>query len=413
MKGDEALNLMGSVGLCLSEFLPNSLFCCHELFQGRSKGFDVGRALQARSFDFEEAISMVLYGINTLEEFHVTSTIRDVVGNIKTLLLFIQILILADGGGVFRLEDSALQADFHFILPTLLLIRKESEGKVLMPSRLKNCSQCFNIASVRRHVCDDSIPQIATASTTVNEEVEQTASIDGQAKTITEASLRRHMKLEDNGGISSLPNTEIFKKLALLGYATDSDKLTFQKGNFSQQWRFFIHTILHCLSPKKTSWEQFSSNIATAIIYLATNSTFNFLKFIFDTMVKNLDNPHKFLMYPRFIQIYLNKQKRLLQPHTRTYPTPILTQKVFSNMKQVTRCYSGEDIPLFPSMITAPKISPSRITSSPSLSPQHTPISAPSTSPPPITDSTPTAEEPAPMPHESPVTPPKSGRSGK
>ncbi|GJW62546.1 hypothetical protein Tco_0111881 [Tanacetum coccineum] len=117
-------------------------------------------------------------------------------------------------------------------------------------------------------------------------------------KTITEASLRRHMKLEDNGGITSLPNIEIFEQLALMGYATDSDKLTFQKGNFSPQWRFFIHTILHCLSSKKTSWEQFSSNIATAIICLATNKTFNFSKFVFDAMVKNLDNPHKFLITP-------------------------------------------------------------------------------------------------------------------
>ncbi|GKB95910.1 hypothetical protein Tco_0982047, partial [Tanacetum coccineum] len=132
-------------------------------------------------------------------------------------------------------------------------------------------------------------------------------------------------------------------------------------------------------------------------------TTFNFLKLIFDAMVKNLDNPHKFFMYPKFIQICLNKQRRLLQPHTRTYPTPVLTQKVFSNMKRVTRGYSGEDIPLFPSMITASETSPSRITSSPSLSPQHTPVSAPSTSPPPITETTPTVEEPALMPNESPL----------
>ncbi|GJW23037.1 hypothetical protein Tco_0033659, partial [Tanacetum coccineum] len=42
-------------------------------------------------------------------------------------------------------------------------------------------------------------------------------------------------------------------------------------------------------------------------------------------------------------------------------------------------------------------------TSSPSLSPQHTPVSAPSTSPPPITETTTTVEEPAPMPPESPL----------
>ncbi|GKC62463.1 hypothetical protein Tco_1095061 [Tanacetum coccineum] len=92
--------------------------------------------------------------------------------------------------------------------------------------------------------------------------------------------------------------------------------------------------------------------------------------------------------------------RRLLQPHTRTYPTLVLTQKVFSNTKRVTKGYSGEDIPLFPSMITALETSPSRITSSPSLSPHHTTVSAPSSSPPPITETTPTAEEPAPMPHE-------------
>ncbi|GJV17461.1 hypothetical protein Tco_1362784 [Tanacetum coccineum] len=223
---------------------------------------------------------------------------------------------------------------------------------------------------------------IATARTSATREVELTATIDGQEKTITEASLKRHLKLEDNGGVTTLPNSEIFEQLALMGYATDSDKLTFQKYNFSPQWRFFIHTILHCLSPKKTTWEQFSSNIATAISYLAITRTFNFSKFIFDAMVKNLDNPHKFLMYPRFIQIYLNKQRRLLQPHTRTYSTPVLTQKVFSNMKSVTKGYSGEDIPLFASMITASETSPSRITSSPSLSPQHTPFTAPSTSQP-------------------------------
>ncbi|GJU53364.1 ribonuclease H-like domain-containing protein [Tanacetum coccineum] len=44
-----------------------------------------------------------------------------------------------------------------------------------------------------------------------------TATIDGRVKTITEASIRRHLKLEDSDGISTLPNTEIFKQLALIG----------------------------------------------------------------------------------------------------------------------------------------------------------------------------------------------------
>ncbi|GKD59534.1 hypothetical protein Tco_1297043 [Tanacetum coccineum] len=156
------------------------------------------------------------------------------------------------------------------------------------------------------------------------------------------------------------------EQLALMGYATDSEKLTFQKGKFSPKWRFLIHPILHCISPKKTSWEQFSSNIATAIICLATNRTYNFSKMIFDAMVKNIDSPHKFLMYPRFIQIYLNKQKRQLQPHTRTHAVHSLTNKVFSNMKRLSRGYHKVEVPLFPTMInpSLPSSSTSRITSS-------------------------------------------------
>ncbi|GJS34625.1 hypothetical protein Tco_0533007 [Tanacetum coccineum] len=190
--------------------------------------------------------------------------------------------------------------------------------------------------------------QTATVRIVDNGEQEITATVDGKEFTITEASVRRHLQLADVDGISVLPTTKIFDQLSLMGYVLTDDKLTFQKGKFSPQWRFLIHTILHYLSPKKTSWEQFSSNIATAIICLATNRTFNFSKLIFDGMVKNLDSKYKFLMYPRFIQIFLDKNKRFLNPHNRKYIAPALTPKLFSNMK---RGFFGEHTPLFPSML--------------------------------------------------------------
>ncbi|GJX83592.1 hypothetical protein Tco_0333073 [Tanacetum coccineum] len=164
------------------------------------------------------------------------------------------------------------------------------------------------------------------------------------------------------------------------------------------KWKFFIHTILHCLSPKKTAWEHFSSNIATAIICLATNRTFNFSNLIFEAMVKNLDSRSKFLMYPRFIQIFLKKRKRMLFPYKKTFPTPTLTQKLFINMKRASKGYSRVDIPLFPTMLTTPESSPSRITSSPSLSPQAQPSFTPQSN-----QTTPVTEEAASMPHESPL----------
>ncbi|GKF33040.1 hypothetical protein Tco_0106240, partial [Tanacetum coccineum] len=43
--------------------------------------------------------------------------------------------------------------------------------------------------------------------------------VDAQTrvKTVTEASIRGHLKLEDSDGISTLPNTEIFEQLSPMG----------------------------------------------------------------------------------------------------------------------------------------------------------------------------------------------------
>ncbi|GKC28651.1 hypothetical protein Tco_1035945 [Tanacetum coccineum] len=77
--------------------------------------------------------------------------------------------------------------------------------------------------------------QTATVSTLDNGEMEITATIDGNVKIVTEASIRRHLKLEDFDGISSLSTTKIFEQLSQMGYVSTSDKLTFQKGHFSPQ----------------------------------------------------------------------------------------------------------------------------------------------------------------------------------
>ncbi|GJW69952.1 hypothetical protein Tco_0126869 [Tanacetum coccineum] len=60
--------------------------------------------------------------------------------------------------------------------------------------------------------------ETASTSTSENGEIEITTTIDGRVKTITEASIRRHLKLEDSVGINILPNAKIFEQLALMGY---------------------------------------------------------------------------------------------------------------------------------------------------------------------------------------------------
>nr|GFB31405.1 hypothetical protein [Tanacetum cinerariifolium] len=64
--------------------------------------------------------------------------------------------------------------------------------------------------------------EAAYASTSDDGKMKITATIDGRIKTITEASIRRHLKLEDSDGITTLPNAEIFEQLALMGYGVES-----------------------------------------------------------------------------------------------------------------------------------------------------------------------------------------------
>ncbi|GKA87652.1 hypothetical protein Tco_0809416 [Tanacetum coccineum] len=291
------------------------------------------------------------------------------------------------------LEKSTGSAGFHQIIDFL------------------NQSHICYALTKKPEVCVSFIKQFwrsAEASNDENGEVKINAIIDGHSLSITEGSLRRHLKLADQDGLTSIPTTEIFEQLALMGYHTDSDKLTFQKGAFSPQWRFLIHNILHCLSPKKTAWEQFSSNIAAAIICLATNRKFNFSRMIFEHMVSNISSPHKFLMYPRFIQICLDMQRHHLQQHTRIYHVPSLSIKVFSNIKRSNKGFSGQEVALFPNMLAVPtpSTSPSRITSSSSPTPSPTQPSPkqPSPTQPSTTQPSPTQPSPTQLSPTQPGT---------
>ncbi|GKB60229.1 hypothetical protein Tco_0916415 [Tanacetum coccineum] len=154
---------------------------------------------------------------------------------------------------------------------------------------------------------------------TVNGEVQLQALVDGKKVIIIETSVRRDHQLEDAEGIVCLPNANIFEQLALMGYEKPSQKLTFYKAFFSPQWMFFIHNILQCLSAKSTAWNEFSSTMASAIICLATNQKFNFSKYIFESMVKNVDSSVKFFMYPRFVLVFLNQQAGDMSNHKRIY----------------------------------------------------------------------------------------------
>nr|GFB19176.1 hypothetical protein [Tanacetum cinerariifolium] len=139
--------------------------------------------------------------------------------------------------------------------------------------------------------------------------------------------------------------------LARMGYEKPSTKLTFCKAFFLTQWKLFIHTILHSLSAKRTSWNEFSSAMASTLICLSSGQRFNFSKYIFENLVRNVDSSSKFYMYPRFIQLIIQSNIDDLSKHTNRYISHVLTQKVFANMQRVGKGFLGVDTPLFENML--------------------------------------------------------------
>ncbi|GKB29400.1 hypothetical protein Tco_0868801, partial [Tanacetum coccineum] len=186
---------------------------------------------------------------------------------------------------------------------------------------------------------------------TVNGEVQLQALVDGKKIIVTEAFVRRDLQLHDEEGMDCLPNATIFEELARMG-------------------------------AKTTTWNEYSSTMASAIICLATNQKFNFSKYIFESMVENLDNENKILMYPRFVQVFLEKQVGDMSNHKRIYVTPSHTKKIFGNMKRVGKGFSGRETPLFPTMMVQAQEEVGEGSANPT-DPHHTPtIVQPSTSQP-------------------------------
>nr|GEV34355.1 ribonuclease H-like domain-containing protein [Tanacetum cinerariifolium] len=104
----------------------------------------------------------------------------------------------------------------------------------------------------------------------VNDVVRLQAIIDRKKVIITEDTVHQALHLDDAESIDCLPNEEIFAELARMGYEKPSIKLTFYKAFFSAQWKFLIHTILQCMSAKRTAWNEFSSSMASTVICLGT-----------------------------------------------------------------------------------------------------------------------------------------------
>ncbi|KAI3684718.1 hypothetical protein L6452_33943 [Arctium lappa] len=169
--------------------------------------------------------------------------------------------------------------------------------------------------------------------------------------TVSEEVIRTSLRLDDAAGISSISNDELFSTLTRMGYGGPLGVFKFSKAKFSPQWRFFVHTLMHCISKKTTGWSEFSSTIAYALVCLATARKYNFSKMIFNDLVSNFGNKKSFYMYPRFVQAVITTELTDIPQFDEVYVPKIPKGKVFSNMKRSALDSEGVDTPLFSTMM--------------------------------------------------------------
>ena len=167
-----------------------------------------------------------------------------------------------------------------------------------------------------------------------------TATVAGRSIRISEEQIREDLQFQDEDGVITFENEVIWTALDDLGYEGDLTKTTFQKPLLSPQWKYFVHVLLHCLSSKSTSWEQFPKVIACALVGLATDQSFNFSRMILDGMLTHIVNGAPFLMYPRFIQVFLNKQLDGVPKTPHFLPGVALPSKVFTFMAKRSAKFS-------------------------------------------------------------------------
>ncbi|GJZ85420.1 putative ribonuclease H-like domain-containing protein [Tanacetum coccineum] len=292
------------------------------------------------------------------DEFEALMKSKFQMSSMGELTFFLRLQVKQKADGIFISQDKYVAEILKkFDFANVKTASTPIETRTLINEKHLSCSKLsssiHHALTVSPVVSTTFVEQFWTSakSKTINNVRHITAKVAGKSVSIFEASIRSDLLFDDADGIDSLPNQAIFDAIQLMGYEGDLTVLTFNKALFSPQWRFLFRTINHCLSSKSTSWDQIPTNIAT-VICLTSNQKYNFSKLIFDGMLRHLDVKKKFVIYPRFIAIFLDKQLANVSVPLDHFLVNTLTSKVFSFM--VKKGKSGKVTPLFATMLVQP-----------------------------------------------------------
>ncbi|KAL8233857.1 hypothetical protein R6Q59_019957 [Mikania micrantha] len=162
--------------------------------------------------------------------------------------------------------------------------------------------------------------------------------VQGQPIVITEQILQECLQLGDKDSNpveldQDLVNTTVYHMGHEGAYPPTEKKL------LHPYWRYLAHVVTQCLSGRKGGYDVLNQTLSSCLVALAVGVDFNFSKMIFLDMHANIKGriKERFLAFPRFLQIVINKRHHSLTPTLGTLEIKRMRDDIFGYMKMTKR----------------------------------------------------------------------------
>ena len=124
-----------------------------------------------------------------------------------------------------------------------------------------------------------------------------------------------------------------------------------------------MHVLIICLSSRKAGFDGIGQTVQSMMVALTLNKPYNFSKYVFLSMCSNIHaRPHRFLMFPHFIQLFLNAQAPNLPTDGRLMRLTRMQKSIFADCRQYGRNPPPPEVPLFGHIVNQAYVEPARIT---------------------------------------------------
>ncbi|KAI3825207.1 hypothetical protein L1987_06684 [Smallanthus sonchifolius] len=116
------------------------------------------------------------------------------------------------------------------------------------------------------------------------------ATVNNTEIAISEETIRAALALGGNAEDPlSYPGTLIMGCFQRMGYRGRQNDTQARKGGLVGEWRYFMHVIIQCISPRKAATDGLKMALQTAMVALTLNKRFNFALYFYREMVMQIN----------------------------------------------------------------------------------------------------------------------------